>query len=110
MMATRTAPDELDCRSCGACCRDAEDGRVWVAADDLVRWRREGRDDVLSGLVEGHFGQRAFPAAQDGRCAHLGVTGHPLDCAIYPTRGGACRQVQPGDRQCLEYRRRFASE
>ena len=106
----------FDCRACGACCMDAHDGRILVAQEDLVRGRREGRVDVLDGLVEGHFGQQGFPAQESGRCTHLGAGSgdlgdlgdlDDLDCSIYPTRGAACRQVQPGDRQCLEYRRRF---
>jgi Fe-S-cluster containining protein len=95
----------FDCRQCGACCRDAADGRVLVGPDDLVRWKREGREDILDALVPGHFGQSAFAARSDGTCAHLGIDGRPGDCAIYATRGQACRAVQPGDAQCLAYRR-----
>ena len=97
----------FECRTCGACCMDAGDGHVLVSAEDLLRWRREDRADVLDGLVDGHFGQRAFAARESGHCVHLGAATGRLDCAIYPTRGAACRQVQPGDRQCIEYRRRF---
>ncbi len=69
-----------DCRECAACCRDASDGRVGVAAEDLVRWKREGRHEILAGIVPGHFGEQAFAARPD----HL---------------------LQPGDPQCKAYRR-----
>ena len=86
---------------------DASDGRVLVSTDDLVRWRRQTRTDIIDGLVAGHFGRQAFAARTDGRCVFLGAQTGRLDCAIYPTRGAACRDVQPGDNQCREYRRRF---
>ncbi len=98
-------PIEFDCRSCAACCCDASDGRVLISSDDLVRWRREARPDILGGLVEGHFGMQGFGAKPDGRCEHLGIDDRPLDCAIYPTRGASCRLVEAGDPQCLSYRR-----
>ncbi len=94
-----------DCRGCGICCHDASDGRVGVSAEDLVRWKREGRKDVLDGLVPGHFGVMAFPSKPDGSCVHQGTAESATDCSIYPTRAAPCRQVQAGDRECLAYRR-----
>ena len=38
--------DALDCLDCGACCRTGHDGRILVPAEDLVRWRRLGREDL----------------------------------------------------------------
>ena len=98
-------PESFDCRACGACCRDASDGRVPVSAADLVRWRRERRGDISSALVAGHFGELAFPAQPDGSCSHLGTAENPNDCSIYETRGAACRALEPGSPQCLAYRR-----
>lgn len=100
-------PTALDCRDCAACCRDATDGRVLVGAADLVRWRREGRRDILESLVPGHFSRKAFAERSDGACAHLGTEDRPNDCAIYETRGESCRAVEPGSRACLEYRAIF---
>ncbi|GMV12813.1 MAG: YkgJ family cysteine cluster protein [Polyangiaceae bacterium] len=94
-----------DCRECAACCRDASDGRVGVAAEDLVRWKREGRHEILAGIVPGHFGEQAFAARPDGSCIHLGVPGRPNDCSVYSTRGAICHLLQPGDPQCKAYRR-----
>ncbi len=104
-MSDVPAAPELDCRACAACCRDAADGRVSVSAEDLVRWKREKRQDIVAGLVEGHFDALAFPARADGACVYLGVPGHENDCAIYEARGWACRALEPGSPQCLAYRR-----
>jgi Fe-S-cluster containining protein len=43
----------LDCRACGACCRQIPDGTALVSEDDLVRWKRDGRKDILDKLVPG---------------------------------------------------------
>ena len=104
---TEPKPEPLDCQSCAACCRDASDGRVLVSKDDLVRWRRQRRTDILRGLVPGHFGERGFAAKADGRCRHLGLAERPNDCAIYETRGDSCRRIEPGSSQCREYRRAY---
>ena len=103
-------PDEEgpipDCTTCGACCREAaSDGRILVSAEDLVRWKREGRRDVLDQLVDGHFGEMAFSSAAEGHCVHLGTEVSPHLCAIYETRGETCHRLEPGSRQCLSYRR-----
>jgi uncharacterized protein len=95
----------LDCRACGACCRDVADGTALVSEADLVRWRREGRRDILDALVPGHFGQQGLATHPNGTCVHLGTPGHPNDCSIYETRGWACHALEPGSQQCLMYRR-----
>lgn len=38
---------ESRCLCCGSCC-EAFGGHLHAAKDDLERWRREGRDDLLS--------------------------------------------------------------
>lgn len=105
-------PGEIpDCQDCGACCRVAgDDGRILVYAEDLVRWRRQGRDDILGRLVEGHFGQQAFASTAEGHCVHLGTDASPHLCSIYETRGQTCRRLEPGSRQCFEYRREAGFE
>lgn len=100
-----TDEDELDCLSCGACCRQASDGRILVPAEDLVRWRRDGRDDILGQLVPGHFGERAFAFTSEGACVHLGMAGQPHACRIYEARGTTCREFERGSWQCHEFRR-----
>ncbi len=94
------------CADCdAACCHDVGDGTALVSAEDLVRWRREGRQDILGSLVPGHFGCMGFATHGDGTCVHLGTPARPNDCSIYPTRGEACHALVPGTAQCLTYRR-----
>src|SRR5688572_25835983 len=64
-----TASSEFDCVSCGACCYQRP-GTILVSSNDLVRWRRIGRQDILDQLEEGHFGQDAFKMGSHGACVH----------------------------------------
>jgi Fe-S-cluster containining protein len=96
---------ELDCRTCGVCCRQGSDGRILVPAEDLVLWRRLGREDLIAALVPGHFGEQAFATTAEGACVHLGTADNPHDCSIYEIRGTTCREFEAGSWQCLEFRR-----
>jgi Fe-S-cluster containining protein len=91
--------------TCGACCRQASDGRILVPAEDLARWRRTGRGDIARALVPGHFGELAFAADASGCCVHLGTPVSANACSIYEHRGSTCRDFEPGGWQCLEFRR-----
>ncbi|HMJ11405.1 MAG TPA: YkgJ family cysteine cluster protein [Polyangiaceae bacterium] len=102
---TDAAPLALDCRACGACCRQASDGRILVPAEDIVRWRRAGRHDLIDRLAPGHFSELAFESRSDGSCVHLGTAQSPNDCGIYADRGTTCRDFEAGSWQCLEFRR-----
>lgn len=95
----------LDCLACGACCRSGHDGRILVPAQDLVRWRALGRDDLLAALQPGHFGESAFATTPAGACVHLGTADSPHACRIYEVRGTTCREFERGSWQCREFRR-----
>jgi len=100
-----SAADELDCLTCGACCRTGHDGRILIPPDDLVRWRDAGRDDIAEAIQPGHFGMVAFATRADGSCVHLGDGAEPNACRIYEVRGTTCRDFEKGSQQCLEFRR-----
>ena len=105
--------EELDCLSCGACCRTGEDGRILIPETDLMRWRRMGRMDVAERVQPGHFGMMAFATRSDGSCVHLGTVDaegrqNLNACAIYEIRGTTCRDFEKGSKQCLEFRRDFS--
>jgi Fe-S-cluster containining protein len=102
---TPTDAASFDCRACGVCCREASDGRILVPAEDITRFRREGRHDIANSLVEGHFGEMAFPCRADGACVYLGSPTGANDCSIYPIRGTTCRDFEAGSQQCREFRR-----
>ena len=97
--------DELDCLTCGACCRQASDGRFLVPAEDLVRWQSQGRSDLLERIVPGHFGEMAFAFTAAGACVHLGTSECANACQIYEDRGTTCREFERGSWQCREFRR-----
>lgn len=97
--------DALDCLQCGACCRTGRDGTILVPEDDLLRWRRIGRDDIAERVQPGHFGMVAFATHADGSCVHLGTSDSPHACQIYEVRGTTCREFERGSWQCLEFRR-----
>jgi Fe-S-cluster containining protein len=100
----------LDCLTCGACCRTGHDGRILVPAEDLVRWRRIGREDLIAQLQPGHFGEQAFATTAAGACVHLGTERSPNACAIYEIRGTTCREFERGSWQCREFRRDLGIE
>ena len=97
--------EQLDCLACGVCCRQASDGRILVPAEDIVRWRRAGREDLVAQLVPGHFGELAFAHTEAGACVHLGTEASPHACSVYEDRGTTCREFERGSWQCLEFRR-----
>ncbi len=99
---------ELDCLSCGACCRNARNGSILIPAEDLLRWHRIGRGDIARQIQPGHFGSVAFATRPDGGCIHLGTPEERYGCAIYADRGTTCRDFERGSAQCLEFRRDFA--
>lgn len=97
--------EELDCLRCGACCRQASDGRILVSEQDLLRWKRQGRTDILGQIAPGHFGLRAFASTRQGACVHLGTVDSAHACRIYEDRGTTCRDFERGCDQCHEFRR-----
>ncbi len=104
---TEPAATELDCLTCGACCRTGADGRILIPEEDLVRWKRIGRGDIASQTQPGHFGLRAFATTAEGACVHLGTAVSENACQIYEDRGTTCRDFERGSPQCLEFRRDF---
>lgn len=97
--------DEPDCLTCGACCRTGHDGRILIPDEDLMRWRRLGREDLTRAVQPGHFGLVGFATRPDGACVHLGTDHSPHACQIYEIRGTTCREFERGSWQCREFRR-----
>jgi uncharacterized protein len=96
--------DTFDCVECGACCYQRP-GTILVSAQDLLRWKRQGRRDILQQLEPGHFGQMAFSMGPSGACVHHGTPDQPHACRIYAARSDTCRDFAAGSPQCLEFRR-----
>ncbi|WP_170229629.1 YkgJ family cysteine cluster protein [Polyangium fumosum] len=96
--------EPLDCTRCGACC-EAGPGNIPLTEDDLVLWRRAGRQDLAERVDEGHFGMMAFPTTHEGACIYFTRPEGRSICSIYAERASTCREFQAGSWQCLEFRR-----
>lgn len=103
-MTVSGAEEVFDCLTCGACCHQRP-GTILVSSEDLVRWRRAGRIEILDRLEEGHFSQMAFQMGPNGACVHHGTPDAPHACQIYEERSDTCRSFAAGSRQCREFRR-----
>lgn len=101
---------DLDCQTCGACCcnpleNEREGFRSWVevrADEPLLK-----RKDLVRKLVVVDDDQLAhLKLDREGRCIALrGALGRRVSCSIYALRPKPCRRVQPGDKDCIRYRR-----
>jgi Fe-S-cluster containining protein len=94
----------FDCLTCGACCYQRP-GTILISAGDLLRWKRDRRQDILEQLEPGHFSQMAFRMGPSGACTQHGTPSEPHACRIYDNRGDTCRDFEAGSPQCREFRR-----
>ncbi|MFN3586727.1 MAG: YkgJ family cysteine cluster protein [Moraxellaceae bacterium] len=90
------------CQQCGACCAHFRVSFYWAEADDA-----EG------GTVPAHLTNQRSPTlrcmkgtdSSRPRCIALeGDVGGHVSCGIYASRPSPCREVMPGDEQCLRAR------
>jgi hypothetical protein len=88
----------VDCRTCGACCREAYHS-VTVSMRDPVVWQEPE-------LIVRH-GARFEIRREGPRCAALEVDdSRRYGCTIYEHRPRPCREFEAGGRHCLDARRR----
>lgn len=96
------------CKRCGKCC--LINVNAFITDDDLKRWRREGRTDILH-ILENEKAVWAgdhMVSARDGTritcCPFLEHTGDHYTCTIYDTRPFVCRHFAPGSSDlCPQY-------
>ncbi|HNR88918.1 MAG TPA: YkgJ family cysteine cluster protein [Spirochaetota bacterium] len=97
-----TAPSKKpqSCVQCGTCC--LADMIAYVTDDDLARWKREGRGDIMhviereSAVWMGDHLVSATDGHYIGPCPFLINRGDRYDCAIYETRPQVCRDYAAG--------------
>lgn len=125
-----------DCRSCGACCVGPLDQESYADLDeaDLKRLGPRRRHllvfqpspfqtfvQALGGpSIRSASMRTSWRSAKTGKwaghqfcaCVALrGSVGHQVSCSIYDVRPAVCRDaVKPGDRVCLEIRRRMQEQ
>lgn len=91
---------ELDCQTCGACCREAYQSVEISRREPLIRRHPEWVVRMETYLKLKREGSR---------CVALGgghTPGEPYACAIYEYRPKTCREFERGSSHCLEARRR----
>lgn len=113
-----TGPNKhLTCRRCGNCCH--LDVAAYVAQEDIQRWEKEGRDDILGHVrdnsvtwsrqsVVNRFGANITTCRMS--CVYLKWSGPVASCGIYDVRTNVCRNYVPGSSElCPQYHRKPAS-
>jgi uncharacterized protein len=94
-----TRPIDLDCLSCGACCRD---NRVELDDVDVARFEQAGRADLARApYARREDGSVILVLRKDKRCKHLAEDNR---CGIYPIRPDACSSFPVGSECCLSAR------
>jgi len=88
------------CIRCGKCC--LTDFIAYVADEDIERWTRERRDDILSMIQREHavWAGNHLVSSDNGHwlrgCPFLSWEGSMHTCNIYETRPLICRHYEPG--------------
>jgi len=107
-MTEKNHKHEKGCRRCGKCCLAGF--IAYADAEDLERWEREKRQDILAMIENEHavwMGDHLI-SADDGHCLHgcpfLTWDGDHTLCGIYDTRPRVCRDYRPGSSEiCPQY-------
>lgn len=117
MPCCAAAPHDLakrvlfDCNTCGACCcntlRNVKNGwtsYVEVLPSDALYKQPKLRAQLTVLDEAGVYQMRLV--GEEQRCTALaGELGKSTRCTIYALRPDGCRQVEPGDEECLRARR-----
>lgn len=86
----------FDCLKCGSCCRDNE---VTILKQDIVRFRKAGRMDLLKPpFARRTDGKLVLTLLKSKDCRHLA---RDNKCGIYAVRPDACSTFPVGSECCL---------
>ena len=82
-----------------------------AGAEDLERWEREGRDDILRVYRDALWAGDHFLSVTTGMtvrdCPFLDFREGAFACTIYETRPRVCRRFEPGSSAiCPQYAKR----
>lgn len=101
----------IECQRCGRCC--LADFRAYVTDEDIGRWKRENRRDILHilGGEEAFWQGDRLVSAESGKgrrgCPFFDFDGEHFSCAIYHTRPATCRGYEAGSSElCPQYRKK----
>lgn len=105
----------VTCKRCGNCCRTYL--FAYVTEEDLKRWKREGREDILH-ILENQApvwaGDRLI-SSRTGQtldsCPFFTWDGKRATCTIHETRPAVCREYVPGSNElCSQFAERPSHE
>lgn len=87
------------CQSCGACCAYFRVSFYFAEAE------ANALPEALTERINDRYSCMAGTNENNPRCHALsGTVGEAVTCTVYPQRTSPCREVQPGDAQCLKAR------
>jgi Fe-S-cluster containining protein len=109
MMGSRVMSDKLeqpvlrDCTRCGKCCTNPDYmGTLQATGEDMKRWIREGRDDILAWIYVltpsiGDLWISPRTGEDASRCPFVRKDANrpTYRCTIYETRPQVCRDYIP---------------
>ncbi|OPY90987.1 MAG: Flagellin N-methylase [Syntrophaceae bacterium PtaU1.Bin231] len=88
----------IPCLRCGTCCM--ADMIADADAEDLARWKREGRDDILRACRDALWVGDHVLSVTTGMsihdCPFLDFRAGTFACTIYETRPRVCHDFEPG--------------
>ncbi|HOP86678.1 MAG TPA: YkgJ family cysteine cluster protein [Syntrophorhabdaceae bacterium] len=102
------------CLRCGNCCH--VDVAAYVTLDDIKRWEKEGRYDILDHIraydvtwtkdrIINEYGKHIKNCRMS--CVYLQWDGLKTSCQIYETRTNVCSSYVPGSTWlCPQYRKK----
>ncbi len=98
----------MECIRCGRCC--LADFAAYVKDEDIDRWRRQGRKDILHILEQEHGvwqGDYLFSSVSGETlrsCFFIEHDGTVFSCALHETRPITCRNYEPGSSElCSQF-------
>lgn len=99
MNADSAGPAVFDCTTCGACCASFRVSFYFAEA------KANDLPDTVVERINERFSCMAGTNSATPRCTALqGAVGKSAVCSVYAQRPSPCREVQPGDPQCLNAR------
>jgi hypothetical protein len=94
------ADSRYECVGCGACCAAFRVSFYWAEGEAL--------EGALVDKLSATMGCMRGTNQPAPHCAALqGRVGEDARCGVYALRPSPCREVQPGDAQCLKARARY---
>ncbi len=96
----------MSCKNCGKCCIEMG-WKIFATPDDIVRWIKEGRQDILKHVLVYEYYDILHGYVFEGGEVWFDENGRKLErCPFIKERDGKiyCRIHETKPQQCREYR------